>query len=72
MFDGRFSLGRNDAVDTSVPSHRTPIILKHAPMPNAVHEKFLSEHTSAITHKEEKGALILTLAGAFGIWYVFR
>ena len=41
--DSGFSLGRNDMVNTSVLSHRTPIIPKHAPMPKV-----------ASTHKEKK------------------
>ena len=55
--DSGFSLRRNDMVNTSVPektSHKTPIVQKHALMPKAVHKEVLSEHTSAITHKDEK------------------
>ena len=43
IFIGMFIPGRNDMA----PSHRTPIILKHNPMPKAA-------HTSAIMHKEKK------------------
>ena len=42
-------------------SHMTPGV--H--MPKAV-------HTSVSTHEEERVALVLALASAFGIWYAFR
>ena len=45
--DSGFSLGRNDTVNASVPSHRAPIL--HVPKPKAA-------HTSAIkfAHEEER------------------
>ena len=64
-------------VNTSVPektSHKTPIISKHMPMPKAAHKEVLPlpKHTTAITHEEEKIALVLALINTFGIWYAFR
>ena len=74
-----FSLGRNNMVNASARenlSHKTAIVLKHAPMPKAAHKEVLSKHTSAskakLMHKEEGVTLILTLASAFGTWYAFR
>ena len=64
--DNRFSLGRNDIVNNSAPSHKTPIILKHAHkhpsfQSTPMHKEFLSKHTSAIMHEEEKIALVINL-----------
>ena len=68
--DSGFSLGKNDMVNTTVPEKTSSIVSKHA------HETFiiraLSKHTSAITHEEEKIALVLVLTSAFVIWYAFR
>ena len=69
IFDGMFSLGRNDMVNTSVPvktNHRTPIILKHTPMPKAAHKeaipspKYTRASKAELMHEEEKVALVLT------------
>ena len=63
--DSRFSLGKNNMVNTTVPEKTTPIVLKHA------HERFIvhapSKHTSTIMHEEEKIALVLVLTSAFVI-----
>ena len=61
--NSRFSLERDDMVNTSVPeksSHKTPIVPKHA------QEEVLPspKHTSAIMHREEKIALVLIVTGA--------
>ena len=62
--DGTFSLGRNDMVNTSVPkksSHRAPIMHVHKTSIVHTHKEVPSKHTSAITHEEEKVALVLVL-----------
>ena len=48
------------SINTSVPEKMSPIILKDAPMPKVA-------YTSASRHEEERVALLLTLASAFGI-----
>ena len=57
------SVGRNDMVNTLVPSHLAPIILKHAHKTSIVlkhaHEEVPSKHASAIVHAEEKIPLTL-------------
>ena len=49
-------------------------IIGHLPFQSMPHAGGLKKvHTSASkVHKEEKSALILTLASAFEIWYTFR
>ena len=64
--DSGFSLGRNDMVNTSAPEktgHKTRIVSKHTPMPNAAHKEVLlsPKHTTAITYQEEQNALVLAL-----------
>ena len=68
--DGKFSLRKNDKVNTSAPSNKTTIV--HIPkksshiapgvhVPNSV-------HTSVSVHEEERVALVLALARALGVW----
>ena len=64
--NGTFSLGRNNRVNTSVPSHKTPIM--HAPLPKAAHTP---ANKVELMHKEERVALVLVLTSAFRIWYAF-
>ena len=73
--DGKFSLGKNEKVNLTVP-HKTNSIeptiittaqgLTHAP---AISQKKQEPHT--ITHNEEKIAFVLFMAGGFAIWNTF-
>ena len=65
--DGNFSLGKNDEVNSlETPAIKTNSLeLTHAP---AISQK----NQEPITHSDEKIALVLTLAGGFAIWYMFR
>ena len=72
--DGKFNLGKNDEVNLKVPaikSHNTnsiePSTITHAP---AISQK--NQKPKTITHSDEKIALVLTLAGGFAIWNIFR
>ena len=72
--DSRFSLGKNDMVNTSVPIHRTPI--SHAPKKSSHMAPSLpkpkSVHTSVSKHEKERIAMVLALACALRIWYAFH
>ena len=78
--DEKFNLGKNEKVNLTVPvikSHNTNSIepatitasqgLTHAP---AISQK--NQKSQTITHNEEKIALVLSLAGGFAIWNIFR
>ena len=74
--DGKFSLGKNDAVNAGLAKSEeetttkqtTTIhkVVKKAPQLPAPAEKAI------ITHEDEKIAGILLLAGGFTVWYMFR
>ena len=67
--DGNFSLGKNDEVnslETPIKNNKTNSLeLTHAPAISHKNQK-------PITHSDEKIALVLTLAGGFAIWNMFR
>ena len=70
--DGSFILGKNEKVNLTAPaieSHNTNSIesttITHTP---AISQK----NQKPITHSNEKIALVLTLAGGFAIWNMFR
>ena len=67
--DSNFSLGKNDEVnslETPIKNHKTNSLeLTHTP---AISQK----NQKPITHSDEKIALVLTLAGGFAIWNMFR
>ena len=66
--DGNFSLGKNDDEVNSleIPAIKTNSLeLTHAPAISLKNQE-------PITHSDEKIALVLTLAGGFAIWYIFR
>ena len=70
--DGNFSLGKNENVNslevTVMKNHKTNSLeLTHVP---AISQK--NQESKTITHNEEKIALVLTLAGGFAIWNMFR
>ena len=78
--DGKFSLGKNDEVNSLeapvMKSHIDSNLVKqtavtHKDSETAVTHKDL-EKKPTITHKEEKIALILSLTGIFAIWYLFQ
>ena len=74
--DGKFNLGKNDEVNASsakseedtTRKQTTTIhkVVTKAPQPSAPAEKAI------ITHKDEKIAVILLLAGGFTVWYMFQ
>ena len=71
--DGKFSSGKNDKVNAlkpAVPKHTstqkvTKISHKDTAQPTTT-------HGLAITHEEEKVALVLSLAVGFATWHLFR
>ena len=72
----KFSLGKNENVNLTVPaikSHKVTQtatnsndVLSHAP---AISHK--NQEPKTITHNDEKIALVLSLAGGFTIWNIF-
>ena len=62
--DGKFSLGKNDKVNASEQAVPQKVIAQ----PITTHE--LSPKP-AITHEEERVALILALAVSFATWHMF-
>ena len=74
--DGKFSLGKNDAVNAGLAKSEEETTTKQmttihkvvtkAPQLPAPAEK------AVITHEDEKIAVILLLAGGFTVWYMFR
>ena len=70
VYDGNFSLGKNDEVDLMVPaikSHKTNSL---AQKPNFSHNE--KQEPQPVTHNDEKVALVLFLTGGFAIWNIFR
>ena len=61
--DGTFSLGKNYKVNTS-----ELVKINH----KAVVQPTITPHKQTTSHKEEKVALVLSMAGVFGIWYAFQ
>ena len=64
--DRKFSLGKNGKVNTlelvKEPKISHKVVLKRT----------ITPQKQATTHEDEKVALVLFLAGAFGIWYAFQ
>ena len=78
--DGKFSLGKNEKVNSLeapvIKNHKDPNVITqtavtHKDSETAVTHKD-SEKKPTITHEEEKIALILSLTGIFAIWYLFQ
>ena len=78
--DGNFSLGKNDKVNSldapSTQQAETPAIKSHntnslglTQTPD-ISQK--NQEPKAITHNDEKIALVLALAGGFAIWNIFH
>ena len=70
--DGKFNLGKNDEVNSletpAIKYHKTNSLeLTHTP---AISQK--NQKPQTITHSDEKIALVLSLAGGFAIWNMFR
>ena len=85
--DGKFSLGKSESVNALVleePVISMPKVMSHKVLeqtnevPTITHKKTGTSTEWAplgpqtITHEEEKIALVLSLAGIFTIWYMFR
>ena len=67
--DGKFILGKNKKVNLMIPvikSHKTNSL---AQKPN-ISQK--NQEPKTITHNDEKIALVLSIAGGFAIWNIFR
>ena len=62
--DGKFSLGKNDNVNALGPA----TMKSHKDLAQTAD----LEQKQAITHEEERAALILFLTGGFTIWHTFR
>ena len=68
VFDGKFSLGKNDKVNALKPA-----VPKHTSTQKVTKiSQSTTAHGLAITHEEEKVALILSLAVGFATWHLFR
>ena len=81
MSDGKFILGKNENVNSTVPvmkSHKVTQtatrpkcnsndVLSHAP---AISQK--NQEPKTITHNDKKIALVLALAGGFAVWNIFQ
>ena len=76
--DGKFSLGKNDEVNFTVPvikSHKTNSL--ETPAMKSTQTAVNSERTAdleqktTISHEDEKVALVLSLTGIFTIWFIF-
>ena len=76
--DGKFSLGKNDEVNLTVPprsgaqgptikSHKTNSLVQK---PNFSHNQ--KQEPQPIIHNDEKVALVLFFTGGFAIWNIFR
>ena len=68
--NGKFSLGKNDKVNARVlkPVISMPKVMSHKIIAQPTHAHELARKT---THKEEKIAFVLFLAGGFAIWNIF-
>ena len=70
-----FSLGKNEMVNMpEKSSNKTTIVhslKKSSHMTRGVHS-LKAVHTSVSMHEDERTALVLAIANAFGIWYAFR
>ena len=72
--DGNFSLGKNENANLKVPamkSHKTNSLEPTTIESHSTTTQGLA-HASTISHEDEKIALLLSLAGIFTIWYLFR
>ena len=76
--DGNFSLGKNEEVNEMAKiSHQSTITyheLEKKPNITQAQKPTITHHelTKKATHEDEKIALVLTLAGGFAIWNIFR
>ena len=75
--DGNFSLGKNENVNLMVPVMKSHKYSKT----NSLELTTIESHSTTtqgltntpnISHEDEKIALVLSLAGIFTIWYMFR
>ena len=68
--DEKFSLGKNDKVNTPAMKSHKYSKTNSLQGPNISHKK--QEPPQTITHNDEKIALVLALASGFAIWNMFR
>ena len=72
--DGKFSLGKNENVNLTVPvmkSHKTNS-LEPTTIESHSNTAQVLTHAPTISHEDEKTALILFLTGGFTVWFLFR
>ena len=75
--DEKFSLGKNENVNLTVPAIKSHKYSKTNSLEPTTIESHSTTtqglaHTPTISHEDEKIALVLSLAGIFAIWYMFR
>ena len=75
--DGKFSLGKNDKVTLRAPAIKSHKYSKTNSLEPTTIESHSTTtqgltHAPTISHEDEKIALVLSLAGIFTIWYMFR
>ena len=74
--DGKFSLGKNDAVNAGLAKSEEETTTKQTTTIHKVVTKApqlpAPVEKAIITHEDEKIAVILLLAGGFTVWYMFR
>ena len=86
--DGKFSLGKNDEVNSletsAIKNHKansleTPAIKNHET--NSLETPAIESHSNTaqglthaptISHEDEKAAFILFITGGFTVWFLFR
>ena len=68
--DSKFSLGKNEKVNTSFTKPEDKTTKKDSQKPTTIHKVVTQK--PIITHEEERAALILFLTGGFTIWVMFR
>ena len=73
--DGKFSLGKNEKVNSLEPAKVVALEPTKAPIKShkvVAQLDATQDSKPTITHEEEKAAPILFIAGAFTIWYMFH
>ena len=76
LFDGNFSLGKNEKVNASLAKSEEETMAKQMTTIHKVVTKApqlpVPVEKAIITHEDEKIAVILLLAGGFTVWYMFQ
>ena len=73
IFDGNFSLGKNDEVNSlTLEEPVIPVPKSHSSHKAVAQQTHTHESAKKPTHEDEKIALVLALTGGFVIWNLFR